>query len=55
MLQAATFALNYTPRMLENVFEVGHDGVPIPGSPFKFEVTEVGLETDSPIGTPIHE
>lgn len=38
-----TFALNYTPKDVgKYVLDVGYDGIPIPGSPFEFEVTEGG-------------
>ena len=35
--------MNYTPKDVgKYVLEVGYDGIPIPGSPFEFEVTEGG-------------
>ena len=35
--------MNYTPKEVgKYVLEVGYDGIPIPGSPFEFEVTEGG-------------
>ncbi|XP_057297037.1 filamin-B-like isoform X3 [Hydractinia symbiolongicarpus] len=38
-----TFALNYVPKEVgKYILDVGYDGIPIPGSPFEFEVTEGG-------------
>ena len=35
--------MNYTPKEVgKYVLDVGYDGIPIPGSPFEFEVTEGG-------------
>jgi Filamin/ABP280 repeat. len=38
-----TFALNYTPKECgKYTLDVAYDGIPVPGSPFEFEVSEGG-------------